>query len=103
MLRAQLQRYFAPENRLVAPNWFLRRHFVTSSLGSVIHAAAVTRLVYDDLRELRQAWLDLVPDPAGEILAGGVLEPGNFVQVVVIEPFECRLKCVAHICEIHDP
>ena len=30
--------------------------------------------------------LEPLPDPAREVLAGGVLEPGDLVEVVVVEP-----------------
>ena len=59
--------------------------------------------MHDDAGQERQLRLHLGPDPAREILARRILEAGNLVLIVMIEPIERRLKRCAHIGEIHDP
>lgn len=56
-----------------------------------------------DLREQRQTRLRLAPDPAREVLAGGIFEAGNLVEQLVIEPVVNRLKRRAHVREVHHP
>ena len=57
-----------------------------SAVGlAAVDAAGGAGLADDDLREQGQARADLAPDPAGEVLAGRVVEAGDLVEVVVVE------------------
>jgi hypothetical protein len=46
----------------------------------------------EDFGEEREAGLEAVPDPDGDMLAGGVFEAGNFIEVAVIELFPERAE-----------
>src|SRR5829696_5249427 len=43
------------------------------------------------------------PDPSGEVLAGGILEPGNLVQIIMIQAVEDWLEGRRDIRVIHKP
>jgi len=45
-----------------------------------------------DLGQERQARLEMLPDPACNVLASGILKPGDVVQVTMIQLFPKRLK-----------
>lgn len=53
--------------------------------------------------ELRQAGLELFPNPQRQALAGGVFQPGNVVEIVVIELVVERLEGNLDVTKIHDP
>jgi len=59
--------------------------------------------VDDDLGQLGKGRRDAIPDPPGEELARRILEPGNLVQVVVVETIEDRLHRARHIGEVANP
>ena len=54
-------------------------------------------------RQQGQIGLESVPDPAGEIFTGRVLQPGDVVEIVVIEHLEQRLECGLEVGEVHHP
>ena len=56
-----------------------------------------------DTGEFWQNWLELLPDPLGEVLAGGVLQPWDVVQVVVIEQIIDRLEDRFDFGEVANP
>jgi len=53
--------------------------------GASVDAAGGAGFGDDDFAELREVWLEVLPDPGGDIFAGGVMEAGDFVQVAVVE------------------
>ena len=68
-----------------------------------IYAPAGTGLADLNLAQEWQSRLEVFPDPAGDIFAGGVVESGNVVQVVVIQLFEDGFEAVLEFGEVHDP
>ena len=50
-----------------------------------IHAPRIVRFHQLDLRQPRQGWRKLVPEPDREVFAGGVVEAGNVVELAVVE------------------
>ena len=77
--------------------------FSARSLAPFVLAARVARLEERDARERREAWLEGVPDPAREHLARRILEAGDIVQVIVVEPVVKRLPEVVEVTEIDEP
>jgi hypothetical protein len=69
----------------------------------VILAATGTGLVDTNLGQFRQQWLELIPDPFGQNLAGRVLQSGNVIQIVVIQPLIQRLEDGFDLGEVPDP
>lgn len=59
--------------------------------------------MHHDLAELRQCWLELLPDPDCQAFAGGIFQPVDIVEIVVIQAVVDRLKGGLDIAEIHDP
>jgi len=59
--------------------------------------------VHNDTTKQRKPRLDVVPDPARQILARRILEAGDLVQVAMIEALEGRLERGSHVGEIHHP
>jgi hypothetical protein len=47
--------------------------------------------------------MEPVPDPAGEHLAGRILETGDLVEVVVVETLEDGLHGAGEVSEVPDP
>ena len=68
---------------------------------AAIFATAGTSFVYADLGQFRQQRLELLPDPAAEVFAGGILQAGYIVQIVVVELLVDRLEDLSliHISE----
>src|SRR3954453_20865055 len=65
--------------------------------AAFVLAAGVAGLEDGDAGDRRERGLEAVPDPAREQLAGGVLEAGDLVEVVVIElGVERRPRVVEH-------
>ena len=58
---------------------------------------------HNDFGQHRQLRFQLVPNPYGNILAGGIFEAGNFVEVTVVELFPNRFEGGGNIRVIHDP
>jgi len=56
-----------------------------------------------NLGEERELWLEPIPDPDGDVFAGGVLQARDIVQVVVIQFFPQRPECLRDVRVIHDP
>src|SRR4051812_48375574 len=75
------------------------------SLFALAHVDAPrgARLVYDDLAQLRQRGLKALPDPPRQVLAGGVLQPLDFIEVIVVQTVQQRLECRLDLTEVHDP
>lgn len=59
--------------------------------------------MHHDLTQQRQARMQLLPDPAREILAGGIFQSRDLVEIVMIEAVEGGLERGAHIGEVHYP
>ncbi len=56
-----------------------------------------------DLGEFRQQRLELLPDPAAEVFAGGVFQAWNIVQIIVVELLVDRLEDRLDFREVADP
>jgi hypothetical protein len=76
---------------------------VRRSPFTFVGAAAGARLVNDNAAEQRQLRFHLIPNPTREILARGILEARDLIQIMMIESIERRLKRCAHVCKVHDP
>lgn len=57
----------------------------------------------DNFREQREAWLEPLPNPECEDLAGGIFQTWNFVQIMVVQLFPQRTEGVGYRSVIHDP
>lgn len=75
---------------------------VRKSVPAVL-ATAGAGLVHAHLGQLRQQRLELLPDPAAEVLAGGVFQAGNVVQVVVVELIVDRFEDLLDLREVSNP
>lgn len=53
--------------------------------------------------ELRNAGLDLVPQPHADMFAGWVLQPRNVVHELVVQPVDHRTHTFFQVAEIHYP
>lgn len=69
----------------------------------MIDRAGSAGFVHNDLGQLRQRGLHLLVNPLCQAFAGGVLQPWNIVQIVVVEQIEQRLEGPLHIGKIHHP
>src|SRR5687768_2128184 len=76
--------------------------FPTSSFPRVF-AARVARLEDGDLHEWRKLRLHLIPDPLRKVLARRVLETGEVVQVIVVEPIVERLPDGVDLTVVDEP
>src|SRR5947207_4363642 len=56
-----------------------------------------------DLNQNREFWFQLFPDPNGQILACGIIQTGNLIQVPVVQFFPNRFKYLFDIAVIHYP
>lgn len=56
-----------------------------------------------DLAQQRQGRLQLLPDPYRQSFAGGVVEPVDVIEIVVVETVVKRLERRLDIGEIHHP
>ena len=72
------------------------------SVASVL-AATGAGFMYADAGQLRQQRLEFQPDPLGEILAGGVFQAGDIVQVVVVEALVDRFEDCLDLGKVADP
>src|ERR1044071_4632286 len=81
--------------------------FCTSSITSVVLPAVNTpggaRLVHDYLAERRERGLQPPPDPPRQVLAGGVLQSGHLVQVLVVQLLEKGGERLLDVGEVHHP
>lgn len=59
--------------------------------------------MHHDLGKQWQRRLGLLPDPACQILAGGILQSGNVIEVMMIEPSVGRFERGFHIRKVHHP
>ena len=48
-------------------------------------------------------WLQSLPDPASNILASGVFQPGYVVEIVMIQLIVERLEGALYLAKVHDP
>lgn len=53
--------------------------------------------------ELGDGGFQALPDPAGDVFAGGVFQPRHFVEQAVIELVFQGAELVLELCEIHQP
>lgn len=56
-----------------------------------------------DFFEIGEGADQLVPDPNGDVLRGGIFQSGNIVEVVVVKRFFDRFECGFYIGEVSDP
>jgi hypothetical protein len=87
----------------VAGVWVVLDVFHETSILSVVDAAGRTGLANDHAAELGEPRLQVLPDPAGQVLARRVLETWDLIQVVMVELVFQRLEGVLHIAKIAEP
>jgi prepilin-type N-terminal cleavage/methylation domain-containing protein len=68
-----------------------------------IHTPRGASLGHDHFGQQRQLRLQLFPNPNGDILAGGIFQPFNFVQVKVVKFFPDRFEGGGDVSVIHHP
>ena len=73
------------------------------SAGSTINAAAGTGFVDEDFGEHGEARGKAAPNPAGQIFAGGVIQAGNFIEIMVVEFRQEWGKGNFEVAEILEP
>ena len=59
--------------------------------------------MHDNAREHRQRGLEVLPDPHRDALAGRIVEPGDIVEVAMVEGLEDRRKGSLDVRKVHDP
>jgi hypothetical protein len=78
-----------------------------SSLGPVtvasVHATRSAGLTNDDLGQVRDRGPQAIPDPFREDFAGGVVEPFDLVEVVVVEAGQERGEGARQLAEVLNP
>src|SRR5436190_24250990 len=72
---------------------------IRSSSAILAHGSA--RLMDDDGGKQRKQGLEAIPDPPGEVFAGGIFKAFNFVEVVVIEALNKLLSSALDIAIIN--
>ena len=72
-------------------------------VDACVDAAAGAGFLDHDLAEQWERWLQLLPNPAGQVLTGGILEAGNLIEAVVVDAGFNGLECLLDLCEIHHP
>lgn len=83
--------------------WAARRASEPGESVAGVFATAGAGFVDANLGQLRHQRLDLVPDPLGDHFAGGVFQPGDVVQVVVVQLIIDRLEDRLDLGEVADP
>ena len=68
-----------------------------------VGASAGAGFVDGDAVELGDAGLEALPDPEGEVFAGGVFEAGDFVEEAVVELVVQRPKPVLELTKVDEP
>jgi len=88
---------------MAVPQLVVTRYIYLSGRVAPINAAAGTGFTNLHCAQCGQDRQRTLPDPAGQILAGGVFQAGNVIEVVVIELIENRFECRFDISEINHP
>lgn len=83
----------------------IEQAFFISTLKIIagVDTTGSTGFTNNQLAQQRQPRFKSNPYPAREILAGGVFQPLDLVQIVMIELVEDRFKCLADIAKILHP
>ena len=68
-----------------------------------VNAAGGAGFGDDDFGELGELGFEAVPDPDGDVFAGGVFEARDVVEIAVVELFPERFEGVRDVRVIHDP
>ncbi len=72
-------------------------------LSPAIHAAGGAGFGNDDFREQRQTRFQVAPNPDRDVFAGGIFEPRNFVQIIMIETLHYGFERFADVGVIDQP
>ncbi len=72
-------------------------------LGTVVDAAGGAGFGDYDFGENGEGRFQLVPDPVGDDLAGGILETRNFVKIAMVELFPDGFEEAGEFGVIHEP
>ena len=72
-------------------------------LDAAMNTAGSAGLVYHNLAQGWELRMQLLPNPAGEVFAGGIFEAGDFVQVTMIERVVKRLEGARELSEVLHP
>src|SRR5690348_797834 len=73
------------------------------SIWAAVDAFAGAGFVDCDFGEVGEAIVEVVPDPAGEVFAGGVFQAGDIVEVAVVELFFEGSEGFFEVGEVHQP
>lgn len=68
-----------------------------------VNAAGHAGFGDDDFLEERKFGTEALPNPGGEVFAGGIVEAGDFVEVVVIEAVKDGLESGGDVGVVHEP
>ena len=74
-----------------------------SALIASINTSGSACFRYDYFNQHRELWFKSFPDPNSHVLAGGVRESRDFVQIIVVELFPDGLKDRRDVSVIHHP
>jgi hypothetical protein len=73
-----------------------------SSVAS-IDAVCIAGFGDDDFDQEWQFGFEFAPNPAGDVLARGILQAADLIEVIVIELRPNRFECLSDVGIIHDP
>ena len=71
--------------------------------SATINASCGAGFGNDDFGKQRKLWLELFPNPYGDIFTRRILQAGNFVEVTVIQLLPNRFKRVRNFGVVHHP
>src|SRR5579885_1806655 len=72
-------------------------------LFALIDTTGGAGFFHDHFGEKRQRGLELLPYPARQVLAGGIVEARHVVEITVVQAVEYRLEGLLQVREVHDP
>ena len=78
-------------------------HSGASRSFTPVSASNRSGFVDDNFAKIRAFGLKSIPDPDREILEGGVFQPGDIVEITVIELLDDFLGCLANLSVIVKP
>ncbi len=70
---------------------------------AAVTAAGIAGFLHNHAGKAGELRLKVLPDPAGQVLRGGIFQTINVVKQVVIKLLKERLEGLFQICKVHDP
>jgi hypothetical protein len=68
-----------------------------------VNTARGAGFAHNDRRELRQYRFQIPPKPSGKILAGWILQTGNFIEIIMIKSLKYGTCATGDIRKIYYP